>query len=282
MKQYLDAIRFILENGSDRLDRTGVGTRGVFGYQMRFDLKDGFPATTTKKLAWKGVVSELLWFLEGSADERRLCEILHGTRSSEKTTIWTANANADYWKPKAKFEGDLGNVYGVMWRSWPSQSGTVDQVASVIESLKNDPYSRRHIISAWNPGELSNMALPPCHALAQFYVSNGELSCQLYQRSVDVGLGLPFNIASYALLTHMLAQIVGLQVGEFVHTSGDMHVYLNHIGALTEQITRTPHSLPKLEMPSFSTLAELIQTKVTDYKLIDYDPDSTIYMPMAV
>lgn len=282
MKQYLDAIRFILENGNDRNDRTGTGTRGVFGYQMRFNLKEGFPATTTKKLAWKGVVSELLWFLEGSSDERRLCEILHGTRDTSKTTIWTANANAPYWKTRAKFEGDLGNVYGVMWRSWPSANGAVDQVSQVIESLKTDPYSRRHIISAWNPGEIPNMALPPCHALAQFYVCNGELSCQLYQRSVDVGLGLPFNIASYALLTHMIAQIVGLKVGEFVHTSGDMHVYRNHIKPLTEQITRTPHNLPRLVMPEFSTLDELIATSVNDYKLEDYNPDQSIFMPMAV
>ena len=282
MKQYLDAIRFILEHGHDRNDRTGTGTRGVFGYQMRFNLNDGFPATTTKKLAWKGVVSELLWFLEGSSDERRLCEILHGTRDASKTTIWTANANAHYWKPNAKYEGDLGNVYGVMWRSWPAASGVVDQVSNVIDSLKNDPYSRRHIISAWNPGELHNMALPPCHALAQFYVCNGTLSCQLYQRSVDVGLGLPFNIASYALLTHMIAQLVGLKVGEFVHTSGDMHVYRNHIEPLTEQITRTPHRLPTLVMPEFTTLDELIATSVNDYKLEDYNPDNSIFMPMAV
>jgi len=204
MKQYHEALKQILENGKNKTDRTGVGTRSVFGYQMRFNLQEGFPAVTTKKLAWRAVVSELLWFLEGSGDERRLAEILHGTRDSSKNTIWTANAEADYWKPKAKFEGDLGRVYGVQWRHWqrPFLNSDIDQLENLIEGIKKDPGSRRHIMTAWNPGELDQMALPPCHILSQFNVTDGYLSCQLYQRSCDMFLGVPFNIASYSLLTY--------------------------------------------------------------------------------
>ena len=205
MKTYLDSLKYVLDNGQVRDDRTGTGTIGVFGMQQRYDLSKGFPAVTTKRLAFKACLSELLWFIEGSGDERRLREILHGSRDSEKTTIWTANAEADYWKPKAKFEGDLGRVYGVQWRDF----GGVDQLTSLIEGIRKDPYGRRHILTAWNPAELDQMALPPCHCFAQFYVANGKLSCQMYQRSCDMFLGVPFNIASYSLLTHMIAQEIG-------------------------------------------------------------------------
>ena len=261
MKEYKQALQYILDHGRDKSDRTGVGTRSVFGYQMRFDLQKGFPATTTKKLAWKAVVSELLWFLEGSNDERRLAEILHGTRDPSKKTIWTANAEADYWKPKATFEGDLGRVYGVQWRNF----GGVDQIQQLIEGIKRDPNGRRHIMSAWNPPELPNMALPPCHVMSQFDVTDGKLSCQMYQRSCDFGLGIPFNIASYSLLTHMLAQICNFEVGEFVWTGGDCHIYQNHIEQIKEQLTRTPFPAPKLVMPEFKNLEELLNTKPSDY-----------------
>ena len=224
MKQYNDALKFILENGVKSEDRTGEGTLSYFGYQMRFDLQKGFPAVTTKKLAWKAVLSELLWFLEGSGDERRLAEILHGSRDARnekgelKQTIWTANAEAQYWKPKAQFAGDLGRVYGVQWRSWKTGrkkwissseavDDSIDQIANLIHDLKTNPYSRRHILTAWNVAELDKMALPPCHTFAQFYVRNGKLSCQMYQRSADFFLGVPFNIASYSLLVHMIAQV---------------------------------------------------------------------------
>ena len=210
---YLNALKEILDNGEDRPDRTGTGTRGIFGMQMRFNLQQGFPALTTKKLAWRAVVSELLWFIEGSNDERRLAEILHGDRNTSKSTIWTANASADYWTNKRlrRHPGDLGRVYGVQWRRWRKPLirinkvvlQNLDQLADLITGIKEDPYSRRHILTAWNPGELELMALPPCHMMAQFYVSNGRLSCQMYQRSADMFLGVPFNIASYALFTHM-------------------------------------------------------------------------------
>ena len=195
MKTYLDSLKFVLENGSVREDRTGVGTIGVFGMQSRYDLTLGFPAVTTKKLAFRACLSELLWFLEGSNDERRLCEILHGNRNSDKKTIWTDNATSKYWLPNAEFIGDLGRIYGVQWRDF----GGVDQVVELINGIKKDPYGRRHILTAWNPGQLDQMALPPCHCFAQFYVSaDGKLSCQMYQRSCDMFLGVPFNIASYA------------------------------------------------------------------------------------
>ena len=284
MKEYSDALRYILENGNNKTDRTGVGTRSVFGYQMRFDLQKGFPAVTTKKLAWKAVVSELLWFLEGSGDERRLAEILHGDRESRtdkgvlKPTIWTANAQADYWKPKAKFDGDLGRVYGVQWRNFNG----VDQIQQLIENIKCDPNSRRHILTAWNPAELDQMALPPCHVMSQFDVTDGRLSCQMYQRSVDAPLGLPFNIASYSLLTHMLAKICNLEVGEFIHTSGDLHIYQNQINGVEEQLTRDPFPNPILEMPEFTSLEELLLTKPDDYKLINYQYHPPIKFPFSV
>lgn len=294
MKQYIDLITDVMTNGSDRTDRTGVGTRSVFGRQMRFDLRTGkFPAVTSKKLAWKAVVSELLWIIEGSGDERRLCEILHGTRDDSKTTVWTANANADYWTPKAKFKGDLGVVYGKMWRSWPKTPHTfweklkhifvekkVDQLSDLIDGIKNDPYGRRHIITAWNPSELENMALPPCHMTAQFYVVDGELSCQLYQRSVDIALGLPFNIASYSLLTYMIAQVCGLKVGDFVWTGGDCHIYKNHFEGVKIQVMRDLKELPTLSInPEVSSIYDF---KMEDFDLVGYDPHGPIKMQMAV
>jgi thymidylate synthase len=288
MKQYLDALTHILANGKDRGDRTGVGTRGVFGYQMRFDLRNEFPAVTTKKLAWKSVVSELLWMLEGSSDERRLAEIHYGKPREDlvgKTTIWTANANAqgkDLGYVNTDTVKDLGPVYGHQWRTWDAQLGYVDQIAQVLEGLKHDPNGRRHIVSAWNADRVPVMALPPCHALFQFHVQDGELSCQLYQRSADMFLGVPFNIASYSLLTHMFAKLLELKVGDFIWTGGDCHIYQNHFEAVNLQLTRTPDTGPHLLMPAFNTLKELTATKATDYKLINYNPQESIKAPMAV
>lgn len=280
MKQYHQALEYILENGKNKTDRTGVGTRSVFGYQMRFNLQEGFPAVTTKKLAWRAVVSELLWFLEGSGDERRLAEILHGTRDAEKKTIWTANAEADYWKPKAEYDGDLGRVYGVQWRKWGPRLGDyIDQIERVIEGIKKDPSGRRHILTAWNPGELDQMALPPCHVLSQFDVTDGQLSCQLYQRSCDMFLGVPFNIASYSLLTHIIARECGLKVGDFVWTGGDCHIYNNHIDAVKEQLSRTPKQLPTLFITVDKKIADYV---VDDFILENYNPDPAIKAEMAV
>lgn len=289
MKEYSQALAYILENGRDKQDRTGVGTRSVFGYQMRFNLQEGFPAVTTKKLAWRAVVSELLWFLEGSGDERRLAEILHGSRDARtdkgllKPTIWTDNANADYWKPRAKFEGDLGRVYGVQWRDWISHSGngrreSVDQIETLIKGIKENPESRRHILSAWNPAELNQMALPPCHVLSQFDVTDGQLSCQMYQRSCDMFLGVPFNIASYSLLTHIIARECGLGVGDFVWVGGDCHIYNDHFDAVEEQLSRTERPLPTLK---FET-KPIDQYKVDDFVLEGYDPHPSIKAKMAV
>ena len=286
MKQYLDALRYIMANGEDVNDRTGTGTISVFGYQMRFNLQDGFPAVTTKKLAWKACVGELLWFLEGSEDERRLAEITFEKPRNElidKRTIWTANADVQgksLGYVNNNMVKELGPVYGAQWRDFNDQR--IDQIETIIDQIKNDPDSRRIILTAWNPNHIRHMALPPCHTLAQFRVINGKLSCQLYQRSVDVGLGLPFNIASYALLTHMLAQICNLEVGDFVHTSGDMHIYKNHIEMLKEQIKRTPQDLPTLKMPEFNSLDELLMTKPSDYILENYTPLESIKMSMAV
>lgn len=275
MKQYKQALEFILEHGKNKTDRTGVGTKSVFGYQMRFDLQAGFPATTTKRLAWKSVVSELLWFLEGSGDERRLAEILYGTRDSTKETIWTANANADYWKPFAKFEGDLGNVYGKQWRNF----GGVDQISELLHSLKTNPDSRRHILSAWNPPELSQMALPPCHVMSQFDVTDGKLSCQLTQRSCDMFLGVPFNIASYSLLTHILAKECNLEVGDFIWSGGDCHIYNNHFDQVREQLTRAEKELPTLVISQDKSLGNY---ELSDFQLANYNPDAAIKAPMAV
>ena len=288
MKQYQQALEYILEHGKDRDDRTGVGTRGVFGYQMRFDLREEFPAVTTKKLAWRSVVSELLWFLEGSSDERRLAEIHYGKPREElvgKTTIWTANADRqarDLGYTNDDTVKDLGPVYGHQWRTWDAQLGYVDQIARLLEGLHYDPFSRRHIVSAWNADRVDVMALPPCHTMFQMHVTGNELSCQLYQRSADMFLGVPFNIASYSLLTHMIAQLAGLKVGEFVWTGGDCHIYQNHFDQVKEQLKRQPRKGPYLLMPEFSTLEELLATKTSEYKLIGYDPMPSIKAPMAV
>ena len=232
MQQYLDLLRHVMENGVDRMDRTGTGTRGVFGYQMRFDLSEGFPMVTTKKLHKKSIVHELIWFLAGDTNIAYLKE--NGVR------IW------DEW---ADENGDLGPVYGKQWRRWEGPEGKVfDQIKTVVEAIKSNPYSRRHIVSAWNPADVDEMALPPCHCLFQFHVANGKLSCQLYQRSADIFLGVPFNIASYALLVHMMAQICELEVGDFVHTFGDAHIYSNHFEQVKLQLTRDPKPLPKLKL----------------------------------
>lgn len=230
MQQYLDLLSHVMNTGTDRMDRTGTGTRGVFGYQMRFDLSDGFPMVTTKKLHLKSIVHELLWFLAGDTNITYL--------QANKVRIW------DEW---ADENGDLGPVYGKQWRRWEGPEGQViDQVSGVVDSIRNTPYSRRHIVSAWNPADVENMALPPCHCLFQFHVADGRLSCQLYQRSADIFLGVPFNIASYALLTHMIAHICGLKAGDFVHTFGDAHIYSNHFEQVQKQLTREPKPLPTL------------------------------------
>jgi thymidylate synthase len=288
---YLNLLKEILDTGEDRLDRTGVGTRSLFGPQLRFDLAQGFPAVTTKKLAWRSVVSELLWFIEGSGDEFRLREILHGERYSEKTTIWTDNATAPYWvnKKLQRHPGDLGRVYGVQWRRWRKPLirinkvvlANYDQLIELVAGLKSDPYSRRHIISAWNPGELDLMALPPCHMMSQFYVTkNGALHCHMYQRSADMFLGVPFNIASYALFTHLIAQVCNLTAGELIITFGDAHIYNNHIAQVKEQLSREPLELPKLKLNSeISTITDF---SMQDIELVGYESHGTIRADMAV
>lgn len=288
MKQYHEALQYVLDNGEVCSDRTGVGTRSVFGYQMRFDLREGFPAVTTKKLAWKAVVGELLWFLEGSTDERRLAEITYGKHRVElvdRSTIWTANADA---QGKAlghlnnEFTKELGPVYGAQWRNFNSSGA--DQIADVVRQIQANPDSRRIILSAWNPLQLSEMALPPCHILAQFRVVNGKLSCQLYQRSADMFLGVPFNIASYALLTHMIAKICSLEVAYFVHTIGDAHIYSTHEDVVREQLKRTPLKLPKLKMPELTSLDVHVirELRASDFELLDYEPMDSLKAPMAV
>ena len=288
-KIYIDALKSILETGEQRPDRTGVGTFSKFGIQLKFDLQKGFPAVTTKKLAWKSIVSELLWFIEGSGDERRLREILHGDRDSTKRTIWTDNANADYWLPNKKHVGDLGRVYGVQWRAWRApvfgvnKMGVkhIDQLAELINSIKKDPYGRRHILTAWNPGELNLMALPPCHMMAQFYVSTDKrLSCQMYQRSADMFLGVPFNIASYALFTHMIAQACKLDVGELTIVLGDAHIYENHVDQVKEQIARKPFTSPKLQLNAEVT--GITEFTMEDIELVNYQSHEAIAAPMAV
>lgn len=277
MKTYIDALKFVLDNGTARDDRTGTGTIGVFGMQQRYDLSNGFPAVTTKKLAFKACLSELLWFIEGSGDERRLAEILHGSKGEDKRTIWTDNALAPYWIPKARYQGDLGRVYGVQWRDF----GGVDQLLNLIDGLKKDPYGRRHIITAWNPAELDQMALPPCHCFAQFYVSaDNKLSCQMYQRSCDMFLGVPFNIASYSLLTHMIAHVCGLGVGEFVHVLGDAHIYLNHVDQVKEQLSREPLPAPTLWINP--AVSDITKFTMEDFRLENYQSYATIAAPMAV
>lgn len=282
-RQYLDILKKILDEGSDRMDRTGVGTRALFGLQMRFDMESGFPALTTKKLAWKAVKSELLWFIEGSNDDNRLKEL----NGSEKT-IWTANAEADYWRQKAKFDGDLGRVYGVQWRAWKKPDGTtVDQLAEVIEKIKTNPYDRRLIVTAWNPGELDQMALPPCHMFFQFFVTppktsgqTGKLSLYMHQRSCDMFLGVPFNIASYSLLLHMVAQVTNLRSGEFIHSLGDAHIYHNHFDQVKEQLTREPLPPPTLWLnPEIKNIGDF---KMDDIKLENYESHPPIKATMAV
>lgn len=331
MKQYLDDLQYILDNGKERNDRTNTGTIGVFGLQSRYNLQESFPAVTTKRLAWKSVVSELLWFIEGSGDERRLAEILYGTRDKSKRTIWTDNAEADYWKGK---DGDLGRVYGVQWRSWQyfsplahSENGddlkvgnlrSIDQLNELINGIKQDPYSRRHILTAWNPGELKDMALPPCHLLAQFYVEpytfeermdimreqyptacpdnngyyikepmldnynipKGKLSCQMYQRSADMFLGVPFNIASYSLFTHMIAQVCDLDVGEFIHTIGDAHIYVNHIDQVNEQLSRRPLDAPVLKLNN--NIKSIDDFTMNDIQLDNYEHHTKLDAKMAI
>jgi thymidylate synthase len=286
---YLNALKDILETGEQRPDRTGVGTISKFGVQMRFDLQQGFPAVTTKKLAWKSMLSELLWFIQGSGDERKLKELFHGDPNSDKKTIWSKNADAKYWQPRSKFKGDLGRVYGVQWRTWrapvfgANRMGVkhIDQLQNLINGLVNDPYSRRHIISAWNPGELELMALPPCHMMAQFYVSQDKkLSCQMYQRSADMFLGVPFNIASYALFTSFLAQVCNLEVGELIITLGDAHIYTNHVDQVKEQLTRKPLPVPELKLnPS---VKDVTGFTMDDVELVNYTSHDAIKAPIAV
>jgi thymidylate synthase len=276
MKNYLGALKHCYENGDFVKSRAG-NVKKSFGYQMRFDLQEGFPAVTTKKLAWKAMVSELLWFLEGSNDERRLAEILYEDKRDnleDKKTIWTQNANAEYWKEKSKFSGDVGRIYGVQWRDFNG----VDQLKNLIEGLKKDPDSRRHILTAWNPAELHNMSLPPCHAFSQFYVSNNKLSCQLYQRSCDMFLGVPFNIASYSILIHIIAKECGYEVGEFIHSLGDFHIYEEHFEQVKIQLSREPKKLPILKFNQ----KNIHEYKTSDFELINYEHHPKIVAPMNV
>ncbi|MCJ8518373.1 thymidylate synthase [Pseudorhizobium tarimense] len=264
MKQYLDLLQHVLEHGIDRGDRTGTGTRSIFGYQMRYDLQQGFPVLTTKKLHLRSIIHELLWFLRGDTNIEYLKE--------NGVSIW------DEW---ADEEGNLGPVYGAQWRSWPASDGRrIDQIANVVESIRKNPNSRRHIVSAWNPAEVDEMALPPCHCLFQFYVADGKLSCQLYQRSADIFLGVPFNIASYALLTMMVAQVTGLEPGDFVHTLGDAHLYADHFEQAKLQLTRTPKPLPQMRISPDVT--DLFAFRFEDFTLEGYEADPSIKAPIAV
>ncbi len=287
MKQYLDLLDHILKNGVKKEDRTGTGTTSVFGYQMRFDLREGFPLVTTKKTHLKAIISELLWFIEGSTDERRLAEINFGDKRenlTDKKTVWTANANAqgkDLGYVNTDTIKELGPVYGAQWRSWKGTDGkSVDQLAELINQIKTNPDSRRLILSAWNVGELEKMALPPCHTFFQFYVAEGKLSCQLYQRSADTFLGVPFNIASYALLTMMIAQVCDLEVGDFVHTFGDAHIYSNHYDQVNLQLSREPFSKPTMKInPDVKNIEDF---KMEDFELVGYKSHEGIKAQMAV
>ncbi|EAC9532920.1 thymidylate synthase [Listeria monocytogenes] len=314
MKQYLDLEKYVLENGTQKGDRTGTGTISTFGYQMRFDLQEGFPIMTTKRVPFKLVVSELLWFLHGDTNIRYLLQhnnniwnewaferfVKSDDYKGEDMTDFGLRAERDpafkevYQAEMEKFKtriledeafankyGELGNIYGKQWREWKTSKGeTIDQLADLIEMIKTNPNSRRLIVSAWNPEDIPNMALPPCHSLFQFYVADGKLSCQLYQRSADIFLGVPFNIASYALLTHLIAREVGLDVGEFIHTMGDAHLYNNHIEQVKEQLTRTPHKLPKLVLSDKP--ATIFDFDVADISLDGYNPDPAIKAPISV
>ena len=264
MKQYHDLMQHILDHGTKKEDRTGTGTISVFGYQMRFNLQEGFPLVTTKKVHLRSIIHELLWFLKGDTNIKYLKE--------NGVSIW------DEW---ADEDGNLGPVYGSQWRSWPTPDGRqIDQISQILHQLKNNPDSRRIIVSAWNVAEVENMALPPCHAFFQFYVADGKLSCQLYQRSADVFLGIPFNIASYAILTHMVAQVCNLEVGDFIHTLGDAHLYTNHLEQAQLQLSRTERQLPKLELnPEINNLFDFT---FDDIKVVDYDPHPHIKAPVAV
>ncbi len=264
MQQYLDLLSHVMDKGKDRMDRTGTGTRGVFGHQMRFDLSEGFPMVTTKKLHKGSIIHELIWFLAGDTNIKYLQE--------NKVRIW------DEW---ADENGDLGPVYGKQWRRWEGPDGSViDQVDKVIDAIKNNPHSRRHIVSAWNPADVDDMALPPCHCLFQFFVADGKLSCQLYQRSADIFLGVPFNIASYALLTHMMAQVCGLKVGDFVHTFGDAHIYSNHFEQVREQLSREPKPLPRLKLNK--DVQSIYDFTYADVKIFGYEAHPHIAGKVAV
>lgn len=313
MKQYLDLCRHVLENGTEKGDRTGTGTYSTFGYQMRFDLQEGFPLLTTKQTAFRLIKSELLWFLKGDTNIRTLIQDrnpiwdewafeqwvnsaeyegpdmtdfgLRATKDPEFAEIY--KAEMDVFKKRvlededfANKYADLGPVYGKQWRSWASEKTTIDQIQNVIDSIKNNPDSRRHIVTAWNPAEVEDMALPPCHALFQFYVADGKLSCQLYQRSADIFLGVPFNIASYALLIHLIALECDLEVGEFIHTLGDAHIYSNHVDQVNEQLTRTPKELPSVHINLNGKSIFELETK--DITIEGYDPHPRIKAPIAV
>ena len=288
MKQYLELLDHILQYGEERGDRTGTGVISSFGHQIRFNLGDGFPAVTTKSLAWKGVVSELLWFLEGSDDERRLAEIRFQQDRTELkdltkfSTIWTDNADnqgIELGYENNEITKKLGPIYGVQWRNW----GGVDQIKKLLDDLRFDPGGRRHILSAWNVEQIESMALPPCHVMSQFYVSeNGRLSCQMYQRSADMFLGVPFNIASYALLQSILAKILNLVPGDFVHVFGDAHIYKNSIAQVKEQLSREPKKLPKLIMPNIDSIESLKKFSVDDFILEGYESHPAIKAPMAI
>jgi thymidylate synthase len=264
MKQYLDLLEHVLEKGVRKEDRTGTGTISVFGHQMRFDLQEGFPLLTTKKLHLRSIIHELLWFLKGETNIRYLTD--NGVR---------------IWNEWADEQGELGRIYGYQWRSWTSpEHGNIDQISQVIDSIRNNPDSRRHIVSAWNVGDLDKMALPPCHILFQFYVADGKLSCQLYQRSADIFLGVPFNIASYSILLVMMAQVTGLKPGEFIHTLGDAHIYLNHIDQVKLQLTREPRALPSLQInPDRSSIFDFVYD---DFRLVNYDPHPHIKGEISV
>ena len=263
MEQYLNLLRYVKSEGIKKEDRTGTGTLSVFGYQMRFDLNEGFPLVTTKEVHLKSIIYELLWFLQGDTNIKYL--------NDNGVTIW------DEWANK---EGDLGPVYGAQWRSWQAQSKTIDQISEVIKQIRTNPESRRLIVSAWNVGEIDNMALAPCHALFQFYVVNGKLSCQLYQRSADIFLGVPFNIASYALLLIMIAKVTKLNLGEFIHTFGDAHLYLNHLDQVDEQLKRKPYPLPQMKLQS--GIDDIFKFQYANFELINYQPHPKISAPIAI
>jgi thymidylate synthase len=264
MKLYLDLLTHVMENGTQKEDRTGTGTKSVFGYQMRFDLSEGFPLMTTKKVHTRSIIYELLWFLKGETNIKYL--------KDNGVSIWDEWADAD---------GNLGPVYGYQWRSWPTANGgAIDQISNLIQQIKKNPDSRRLLVNAWNVGEIENMALPPCHILFQFYVADGKLSCQLYQRSADLFLGVPFNIASYALLTHLVAQVCGLKVGEFIHTLGDAHIYNNHFDQVNLQLSRDTRPLPQLQLNPL--IKDIFEFKYEDIMIVNYDPHPAIKAPVAV